>query len=154
MSQPINEHQRALINIIQSGLPIDPQPYMRLAEQLGTTESHVLEMISELKESGHIKRLGAIFDSKKLGYKSTLCAIQVPDEKMELASKVINSYSGVTHNYIRDDVYNMWFTLIAPSKERIEAILEEIREKTGIEEVLNLPATQLFKINVNFDIKE
>lgn len=148
----MNDLEKALIQVIQSGFPVDSRPYLRLAEQIGTTEEHVIEMIKDLKASGHIKRLGAIFDSKKLGYKSTLCAAKVPESQVEATAAVINQYEGVTHNYIREDAYNMWFTLIAQSDEMIGQTLAEIKAQTQVEEILNLPATHLFKINVNFDL--
>jgi hypothetical protein len=93
-----------------------------------------------------------VFDSKKLGYHSTLVAMRVPPEKIEETARIVSSYNGVTHNYEREDKFNLWFTLIAESKEKIEEIIAEIRQKTGISDILNLPAIRLYKIKVNFDL--
>jgi DNA-binding Lrp family transcriptional regulator len=150
----VDNIDRQLLNIIQRGFPICSRPYQQLAEELGTSEEEVIEKIAKLKEEGIIRRLGGIFDSKKLGYKSTLCAIKVPKEKMPEVTDAINSYKGVTHNYLREHYYNMWFTLIAPSAEAIEEILAEMRRETGIDDIINLPAVNFFKINVNFDLNE
>ncbi|MDW7674182.1 MAG: Lrp/AsnC family transcriptional regulator, partial [Bacillota bacterium] len=95
-----------------------------------------------------------IFDSKKLGYKSTLCAIKVPEDRIEEVTEIVNSYNGVTHNYLREHQYNMWFTLIAPSDDSIQEILREMKVMTGIDDIINLPAINFFKINVNFDLNE
>jgi len=80
--------------------------------------------------------------------------MKVPEEKLEDVAKIVNSYHGVTHNYLRDFEYNMWFTVIAPSHEDLESTLEEIKERTNIDDLLNLPAVNFYKINVNFQLKE
>ncbi|WP_411680805.1 AsnC family transcriptional regulator [Clostridium thailandense] len=143
---------RKLINLVQNGLPIESRPFLALAEELSITEREVIERLETLKNHGCIRRIGGIFDSKKLGYVSTLCAISVPKEKIEEVSEIINSYEEVTHNYIREHYYNMWFTLIASSKERIDIIIEDIKLKTSINKLLNLPSIKLFKIKATFDV--
>lgn len=145
---------KQLLNIIQKQFPICSKPYLRLAEDLGITEQEVIDRIAKLKDEGIIRRLGGIFDSKKLGYQSTLCAIKVPEEKIEETKEIINSYIGVTHNYLREHQYNMWFTLIAPNKEVVTDLLEEMKQETGIDDIISLPAINFFKINVNFDLNE
>jgi DNA-binding Lrp family transcriptional regulator len=150
----VDNIDKQLLNIIQRGFPICSQPYQQLADELGTSEEEIIEKIAKLKEEGIIRRLGGIFDSKKLGYKSTLCAIKVPQEKIQEVKEVINSYKGVTHNYLREHNYNMWFTLIVPGAEAIDDVLAEMRRETGIDDIINLPAVNFFKINVNFDLNE
>lgn len=145
---------RELLNIVQSGLPVSAEPYRELAESLVTTEEDVLARIGRLIESGTIRRLGGIFDSRRLGYTGTLCAMKVPPERVGEVAGLVNRYRGVTHNYLRDHGYNMWFTLLAPDKGHIERILEEIRAQSGIEDLISLPAVRLFKIKVNFDLTE
>jgi DNA-binding Lrp family transcriptional regulator len=108
--------------------------------------------IRRLYDNGDIRRIGAVLDSKHLGYTSTLCAMAIDgNQTLERAIKVINSYDEVTHNYVRTDRYNLWFTLIAPSRKRIAYILAEISQATGVTDILELPATDLFKIRVDFD---
>ncbi len=145
---------KQLLNLIQSHLPIVPEPYRKLAETLGTTEEDILARLKRLIESGVIRRLGAIFDSRQVGYSGTLCALKVPAERIKEVAAVINSFPGVTHNYLRDHPYNMWFTLLVESPARLEATLEEIKKRTGIEDILHLPASRIFKIRVNFDLGE
>lgn len=145
---------RELLNIIQSDFPLTAEPYKDLAESLGTGEEEVLARLKRLIDNRTIRRLGGIFDSRKLGYTGTLCALKVPPDEVESAAGVVNSYPGVTHNYLRDHDYNMWFTLLARDKDEISRITGEIRQKTGIKDIISLPAVKLFKIRVNFDLTE
>ena len=150
----MNKKDKELINLIQANFPIESRPFLKLANELGITEEQVINIIKELKDNNYIKRLGGIFDSKKLGYHSTLCAMRVPPNRISEVAMLINSHNGVTHNYIRNHYYNMWFTIIALSVEEIREFLNDIKLKTDIQELIELPATRLFKINVKFDIKE
>ncbi|RII31832.1 Lrp/AsnC family transcriptional regulator [Clostridium chromiireducens] len=150
----MDDIDRNLLSIIQEGLDIDSRPFLILAHKLGISENDVIIRIKKLKELGYIRRIGGIFDSKKLGYSSTLCAASVPQSKIELVSSVINSYDEVTHNYIRNDDYNMWFTIIAHSSERMREIISNIKNKTGVYNIVSLPAIKLFKLKATFNISE
>jgi DNA-binding Lrp family transcriptional regulator len=99
-----------------------------------------------------IRRLGANFQSAKLGFYSTLCAAKVPEGAVGSFVAEVNSHSGVTHNYLRNHAYNIWFTCIGPSREAVCSLLGEITRKTGIP-VLNLSATRLYKIRVDFQME-
>ena len=150
----MDNKSKELLNLIQTKFPLEPRPFLKIANKLDITEQQVIEIIKDLKDNGYIKRLGGIFDSKKLGYYSTLCAIKVPEDRIPEVAKLINNYAGVTHNYMRDYSYNMWFTVIASSVEAVKEFLGYIKVKTGIEDIIELPAINLFKINVNFNLKE
>ncbi len=142
----------AIVNEIQSDFPVTAQPYLVVAQTLGLTEEEVIRRVKNLRESGHIRRIGGNFFPEKLGHVSTLCAARVPDDKMENFKDVVNAYSGVTHNYERDNDFNVWFTFIAPSRDEIAESLDEIQNKTGVEKILNLPATKVFKISAKFKV--
>lgn len=148
----MTEIEKQLLNAIQSDFPITARPFNDLARELGVSESEVIDLIGGLKNRGVIRRIGAIFDSQKLGYKSTLCAMKVPAERLEEVAGIVSSFPGVTHNYGRDHELNLWFTLIAETQEQLVGTLELIKAKTGISTVLNLPAVNLFKINVRFSL--
>ena len=148
----LDEMDRMILNEIQSHFPIEARPYQMLGEKLGCSEEEVLQRVQDLKDREVIRRIGANCNSRKLGYTSTLCAAKVPSRLMARFVEVVNSYMGVTHNYRRDHDYNIWFTLIAPSEEKIERILREIIELTGVGEVISLPAERLFKIQVDFEV--
>ncbi|WP_022668734.1 AsnC family transcriptional regulator [Desulfospira joergensenii] len=147
---PIDEADKRILNTIQTDFPIDARPYRILADRLNMNEDQLIKRIKALKDEGIIRRIGGNFSPDRLGYYSTLCAAKVDPEKVDLFTRTVNAYSGVTHNYQRDHSFNIWFTFIAPSREMIQESLEEISRKTGVDTILNLPATRLFKISANF----
>ncbi len=149
----LEKTEKQLLDIIQTGFPICPRPYAELGKELGISEEEALEVVRSLKETKLIRRLGANFQSAKLGFRSTLCAAKVPDDKLDLFIETVNSYTGATHNYLRKHEFNVWFTMIASSWEKVEATLAEITEKTGIN-ILNLPAIKLYKIKVDFRLND
>ena len=146
----LDDLDRAILNEIQSHFPLVPRPYAEMGQRVGASEAEVLARVKNLHAAGIIRRIGANFTSRKLGYTSTLCAARVPPENLERFAAVVNRYPGVTHNYLRKHRYNVWFTLIAESRERLADILAEIREASGADEILSLPAQEVFKIKVDF----
>jgi DNA-binding Lrp family transcriptional regulator len=148
----LDDADRAILNRIQSDFPITPRPYRTVAEELGLTESDVIRRVARLKASGIIRRIGGNFVPGKLGYVSTLCAARVPADQVARFAEVVNRHPGVTHNYLRENSFNVWFTFIAPSMEEIQTRLEEISVETGVAEIINLPATRVFKIRAQFDV--
>jgi DNA-binding Lrp family transcriptional regulator len=148
----LTDLDKRVLSRIQSGFPIEPRPYAVLAADFDVTEAAVLASVRSMRAQGVIRRVGAIFDSARLGYRSTLCAIAAPPERIDEVAAVISAYPNVTHNYERQDRYSVWFTVIAPSQERIDVILAEIAATTGIDDILDLPAIRLFKIRVDFDL--
>lgn len=143
---------RALLNRIQSGFPLTPHPYRNIARELEMTEDEVIQRLTRLKQAGIIRRIGGNCVPDKLGFVSTLCAAKVPPDKIEAFARTVNRYPGVTHNYQRDNAFNIWFTFIAPSMGEIEANLAAIEQETGIDDILNLPATHVFKIKAQFKV--
>jgi siroheme decarboxylase len=141
---------RKILNEIQSDFPISSMPYRDLAKRLNMTEDEVIEAVKRLKKKGIIRRIGGNFHTSKLNFVSTLCAARVPEEKIDRFVETVNAYPGVTHNYLRAHSYNVWFTFIAEEMAMIEEALETIRRKTGVREILNLPAEEMFKIKVDF----
>jgi len=148
----INDKTKKILNNIQINFPIDSRPYKILAERLGLQEDELIKRINELKKDMLIRRIGGNFSPDRLGYHSTLCAAKVPEDKIELFTKTVNAYSGVTHNYKRDHEFNIWFTFIAHSVEIIKNSLTQIQKITGVDTILNLPATKVFKISANFKL--
>lgn len=144
---------RRILNRIQSDFPIAERPFEAIAGELGLTEQDVLDRVVKLKAAGIIRRIGGNFVPEKLGFVSTLCAARVPSDRIDDFTRIVNGYPGVTHNYQRDNRYNIWFTFIAPSMAEIKSNLAAIECKTGIKGILNLPATRVFKIRAKFDLK-
>ncbi len=148
----LDSADRRILSIIQSGFPLEKRPYAVIGREAGLSEQEVFERVQALKARRIIRRLGANFQSAKLGFRSTLCAAKVPDDKMELFVAEVNRHTGVTHNYLRDHSYNVWFTCIGPSWDAVCELLDEITRKTGIP-ILNLPAKQMYKIKVDFQME-
>lgn len=148
----IDDINRAILNSIQSDFPLAPRPYLKIAEDLGLSEDDVLNRLKLLKKEGFIRRIGGNFVPEKLGFISTLCAARVPEDKIDLFAETVNRYPGVTHNYQRNNEFNIWFTFIAPSMDEIHENLDRIRMETGIKDIINLPATKVFKIKAQFDL--
>lgn len=144
---------KRILDIIQTDFPLEPRPYVVLGQRVGLTEAEALARVRALRQRKYIRRLGANFQSAKLGFCSTLCAAKVPPEKLEVFVKEVNSYVGVTHNYLRNHIYNVWFSVIGPSWKDVCALLDALTAKTGIS-ILNLPATRLYKIRVDFQMEE
>jgi DNA-binding Lrp family transcriptional regulator len=144
--------EKELLNIIQTDFPVEKKPFKAIGEKLSISEKEAFQLTKGLIEKGIIRRLGATFDSRKLDYASTLCAANVPEDKLEKFVETVNDYNGVTHNYLRPGYYNVWFTFIGKNMEFIENKLKEISEKTGVKEIVNLPAKKLFKVRVNLNV--
>ncbi len=149
---PMDDTDRAILNIIQSDFPIAPRPYLEIAERVHLSEQEVIERVKMLKKDGIIRRIGGNFDSRRLNFTSTLCAAKVPEGKISHFVEVVNQYPGVTHNYLRNHEYNIWFTFIAFSMTYIKNALKEISSATGVAEIRNLPAVKMFKIKVDFEV--
>lgn len=143
---------KAILNRIQSNFPISSRPYQVIATELNLSEKEVIRRTRELKSNDIIRRIGANFVPGKLGYVSTLCAAKVPVEEIEMFTSVVNNFLGVTHNYLRENEFNIWFTFIAPSMDHIEKNIRVIKQKTGITTIINLPATHVFKIRAKFNL--
>ena len=148
----IDSINKKILNTIQTNFPIHPRPYKIIGEQLGFSEDEIIGRIKSLKEDMLIRRIGGNFSPDKLGYVSTLCTAQVPENKIDHFIETVNAYPGVTHNYKREHLFNVWFTFISPSVENIVNNLKKISEATGVHPILNLPATKLFKISANFKL--
>jgi len=145
----VDEKDREILDILQQEFPLAARPWAVIAEKTGLSEQEVVDRVGRLKEAGIIRRIGGVFDSRSLGFYSTLCAARVPEGDIDRVAGLINACSGVTHNYLRDDEYNLWFTLTAPSEIEAREYLTTIEEAAGIT-IVSLPATKVYKIQVTF----
>jgi DNA-binding Lrp family transcriptional regulator len=148
----MDELDRMIVNELQEHFPLQANPYEILADNIGITTEQLWQRVQALVESGVIRRIGFSIDSRKMGYSSTLVAIRIMAERIEEASELIATYPEITHSYLRDDGYNIWFAVIAENKDRVLAVLEEIRLKLGLsgEDIMNLPVEKLFKLDARF----
>ena len=144
--------RKQVLDEIQSGFPIEPDPYSALAKKLSLPRERVLETVESLRSDGSIRKICGSVASRDLGCASTLCALTVdgPQEDIDRIAGLVSAHDEVTHNYLRNAEFNIWFTPIASSQERLDALLQEIQAETGCEKLLNLPVTEMFKIRVDF----
>jgi DNA-binding Lrp family transcriptional regulator len=151
-TESMDELDRIIINELQENFPLQANPYEILAGNLRIPVERLWTRIQTLVESGVIRRIGFSIDSRKMGYSSTLAAIRVLPERVEAVSELIATYPEITHGYLREDGYNIWFTVIAENKDRVWAVVEEIRLKLGLsgEDIMNLPVEKLFKLDARF----
>ncbi len=142
-----------LLYQMQHAFPLTQRPFRELADTLGSSEEVVMDAVRQLKEERIIRQTSAIFDTKRLGYKSSLVAFKVPEEKIENAAEVINAHPGVSHNYLRNHDYNIWFTMaVAPDTALgLEKTIDILKENSGAEDAIILPTLKMFKIKVQMD---
>jgi len=147
---PLDVTDRKIIDRIQHRFPIVSRPFDHLGNELGISADEVVHRISRLQEAGVIRKIGAVFDIQRTGHVSTLCAAHVLPDRLENVITFINAFDEVTHNYLRNHHYNVWFTVIAPTKARLETVLTSVAEQHGVVELLDLRAEKVFKIRVDF----
>ncbi|MDR3153838.1 MAG: Lrp/AsnC family transcriptional regulator [Deltaproteobacteria bacterium] len=157
MDPVLTETERLLLNCIQDGFPIEGRPFAALAARLSRgngvnlSEDEVIGLVRRLKERGYIRRLGAIFNSRPLGYMSTLCAAKVPEDRLEDFGKRVSAAPQVTHNYVRANPLNVWFTFCYAFPGELQGFLASLRRETGIEEIFELSSERIFKIRAVFN---
>jgi siroheme decarboxylase len=145
---------RMLLDRIQRSFPIVSEPFRALADGLEIDEQEVRARIQLLKEQKAIRQISAIFNTGALGYRSSLVAMAVPDEGLAAAVDVINGYPGVSHNYLRPDNFNMWFTIAVPPGKELEDVIDQLSNEAGGWPTLVLPALKKYKLAVVLDVLE
>jgi DNA-binding Lrp family transcriptional regulator len=144
---------RKLLNLIQSQFPLVDQPYQALGDDLGITEQDVLHRLTELKRQNVVRQISAIFDTRRLGYKTTLVAMAYQPDALHQSALFINRHPGVSHNYAREgSYYNLWFTLAVPPDGDLDSTVNWMAQETGALSFRVMPTIRFFKIGVNFDM--
>ncbi len=142
-----------LLSIIQKNFPLTSRPFRTIAEELGSDEETIIKLLSEEKKNKIIRQISPIFDTKSLGYSSSLVSFKIRGEDIDNAVKVINAHPGVSHNYQREHTFNIWFTLaVAPdSRLGLEKTVEILAKEANAVEYIMLPTLKLFKIAVKLN---
>ncbi len=146
------DEQKKVLDLVQRKFPLEERPYKKLGDIIGISEARVIDHILELKENRIIRQISAIFNTSALGYKTSLVAMKVPEEKVEDVARVINEYPGVSHNYLRPGTYNLWFTIAVPPDQSLEAVVEQLRKESGSYPAIILPAIKKYKLAMVLDV--
>ena len=145
--------ENELLFQMQNAFPMTQRPFEVIARELNITEDEILTMVQKLKDEKIIRQTSAIFDTKRLGYKSSLVAFKVDESKIDEAAEIINAHPGVSHNYLRNHDYNIWFTMAVEPNSifGLERTIEILKERTGADDAIVLPTLKMFKISVKMD---
>jgi DNA-binding Lrp family transcriptional regulator len=152
---PLDELDKKLLNLMQGRFPIEPRPYLRVAELAEVSEDEVMRRVQHLIDERIIRQVTPIFDTRALGYASMLVAAKVDPENPHRAANVINEHPGVSHNYLRNHEFNIWFTIATEpdSALGLQGTLEVLAAEAGAESVRQLPTLKMFKIRMDLEME-
>ncbi|MCL1910741.1 MAG: hypothetical protein FWG13_00845 [Leptospirales bacterium] len=152
MTSPFTPLQERLLDAIQSPLPLARRPFEVLEKELGIPESDIIDMTGALKKDGVIRNIAGIFDGERLGYNLSLVAFQISDENIEKAAAVINAHPGVSHNYLREHKYNLWFTIAENNAENLKRSVNKLASSSGALSHLIMKNERLIKIGFRLNM--
>jgi DNA-binding Lrp family transcriptional regulator len=156
MARVLEDQDARLLNALQEQLPLVDRPFAAIGEKLHMSEAEVLTRVTTLKTPPDrvIRQISAIFDTKSLGYQSTLVAAKVEESRLDAAVQAINAHPGVTHNYLRNHAYNLWYTVATPPDSRLglEKTVQLLHHESGALATRMFPTLKLYKIGVSFDL--
>jgi DNA-binding Lrp family transcriptional regulator len=152
---PLDETDKQLLNLLQGSFPLDPRPFAAIAALAGLSENEVLARVERLLDKRIIREITPIFDTRVFGYQSMLVAAKVDPAYPHRAAQFINTHPGVTHNYLRDHAFNLWFTIAVEPGSRLglDGTLDVMAERTGAESIRQLPTLRLFKIRMDLEME-
>ena len=146
------DREALLLNEIQGDIPLAARPYRIIAERVGMTEAEALDFLGAKKAEGILRQVSAIFDTRTLGYSSSLVAARHDPAQIDAGAEIVNAHPGVSHNYKRNHAYNLWYTIAVPPDQDLEAHVQKLHELSGAEVTRLMPTLHLFKIGVKFDM--
>jgi len=145
------EDRNALIRTIQSGVPFEARPFRSIAGDLGATEAEVIEALAELQREKILREISAVLEGSLLGHQSALATGTIAEHRIEAVAEIVSAHPTVSHNYLRNHTYNLWFTIAVPPEMPLERTLELLAKEAGVDGFHALLRTHVFKIGVNFD---
>jgi len=149
----MDDRDKRLLNAIQAEFPLVPRPFLAVGAALGLGEAEVIQRIEALKRARIIRQIGGIFDTRSLGYQSSLVAMRVPAERLDAAAAAVSSHPGVSHNYQRSHAFNLWYTIAVPPASDLEWTVRRLHEMAEADSSRLLPTLRLFKIGVQLDME-
>lgn len=154
MTPVLDATDRGLLNAVQAGIDLAPRPFRAIGERLGVAEDEVIRRLSEWKRTGVIRQISAIFDTRKLGYRSMLVAARIPEDRLLAGVRQVNTHPGVSHNYERRHAWNVWYTIAVPPEGSIDEDNATLARRASIEACRSLPTLRLYKIGMKLDVGE
>lgn len=154
MAIEMDIQDQRLLNAAQQAFPLCPRPWLALGMPLGLSEDEVLARFERLKTARALRQVSAIFDSKALGYRSALVAARAPEDRIASSAAVVSAHAGVSHNYLRENRLNLWFTLAVPCRRDLHAEAVRLAQRARLAEWHVLPALKTFRIGVAFDLEK
>jgi len=154
-ARPLEDIERKLLNLLQGSFPLEPRPFARVAELASLSEDEVIARTQALLDDRIIRQVTPIYDTRAFGYGSMLVAAKIDPEHPWRAAKIVNSHPGVSHNYLRNHEFNMWFTIAVEedSKLGLQGTLDVLQNLTGAESIRQLPTLKLFKIRMDLEME-
>jgi len=146
----LSDLEYRLLNDYQRDFPLTSRPFAAIAESLGCDEQTVIDTLQSLTDRNMISRIGPVFRPRRLGA-STLAALAVPEDRLDEVAELVNGYDAVNHNYEREHEFNLWFVVTAASREAVDAVLDDIRARSGCRQ-LNLPMEAAYHIDLGFPL--
>jgi DNA-binding Lrp family transcriptional regulator len=150
--QVLTDQDRELLNAVQWDFPLEPRPFAALGDRLGLSEPEVRARVAAVKDTGVLRQLSAIFDTRALGYNSSLVAARIDPDRVDEAAAMISAHPGVSHNYKRNHSFNLWYTIAVPPGESLDEHLEVLHQQSGAIVTRKLPTLKLYKIGVKLDM--
>lgn len=150
----LDDLDKDLLNEIQWSFPLVRRPYSEIAKKFNVSSDEIKERLRQLKQNGIVRQLSAIFDTRRLGYKSSLVAMKVDPDKLVDVANIINKHPGVSHNYERNHDFNLWFTIATPPRTNVKTEVDRLSKLPGIKATRMLPTIRMFKIGVKLDMNE
>ncbi len=146
--------EKRLLKLLQKNFPLENRPFLKIAQELGIKERELINYLDDLQKKGILRQISAIFDPSYFGHSSSLFACKVDENRLERAIEIINKHPGVTHNYLRDHEFNLWFILVVLPKKDVLEEGKKLAEEAGIKKLLYLPVLKIFKISTVFGLEE
>jgi len=148
--QLMDNLDRDIMNVLQGGFPVCDRPYLDIAQELGTSETGLINRLQSMLDDGRLSRFGPMYNAEKFGGAFTLCAISVPESNFEETAEIVNQFIEVAHNYQREHEFNMWFVVATEFPHQIETVIANIEQATGCR-VYNFPKLEEFYIGLKLN---
>jgi DNA-binding Lrp family transcriptional regulator len=147
----MDQVDRHIINLLQSGIEVSERPFVAAADDLGISEDELLTRLSRLLDDGTLTRFGPMYDAEKIGGAFSLAALRVPENDFARVTEIVNGFAEIAHNYERNHDFNMWYVIATDNQDQVAEVNRKIEEKTGLK-VYNMPKLEEYFIGLHLSI--